>query len=136
MPAITLEPFVLKDVLLRSGTSDYEAHVSSVTFTPTPPSPAKFKGLTPTSNHNFVGFADWVVTLDFAQDWETADSLSIHLLENETEQEAWTFEPQRDGASFASTVTLTPGSIGGTVDEVATSSVSLACTKPVRTPAV
>lgn len=134
MAAIAVQPIVLNDVLLRAVNDDYEAHVSSVTFTPTAPV-VRWRGMTPTSNHVFGGVADWAVTIDFAQDWETANSLSIRLLENEAEKEEWTFEPKKGGASFESTVVLTPGGIGGAVDTVAASSVTLACTKPVRTPA-
>jgi hypothetical protein len=134
MPAIGIQPVVLNDVLLRIGANDYEAHVSQVTFTPTAPT-VRWRGMTPTSNHVFGGIADWTVSLDFAQDFETADSLALHLLDNEATKEAWTFEPKKGGSSFASTVVLTPGGIGGAVDTVAASSVTLGCTKPVRTPA-
>jgi hypothetical protein len=134
MPPIAVQPIVLNDVLLTIEGNDYEAHVSAVTFTPTSPT-VTWKGLTPTSQHSFAGAATWMVTLDFAQDWETADSLSIHLLENELEKVAATFEPKKGGASFASTIVLVPGGVGGGVDTVATSSVTLPASKPVRTPA-
>lgn len=134
MPAIAVQPIVLNDVLLRAGTNDYEAHVAQVTFTPTAPV-VRWRGMTPTSNHVFGGVADWTVTIDCAQDYETAESLSLHLLDNEMSKEAWTFEPKKGGSSFASTVVIAPGGIGGAVDEVAASSITMGCTKPVRTPA-
>lgn len=134
MAAIAVQPIVLNDVLIRCATDDYEAHVSQITFTPSS-SAVRWKGLTPTSDFSFAGRSEWTVSIDYAQDWETANSLSIRLHENEGNAEAWTFEPKKGGSSFASTVTLAPGAIGGAVDSVATSSVTLTCSRPVRTPA-
>jgi hypothetical protein len=136
MATIAVQPIVLTDVLLTVGTDTYEAHVSGVTFTPTSPT-VTWKGLTPTSVHTFGGTATWTVTLNYAQDWETANSLSIYLMENEGETVSMTFEPKSGGASFTANVILTPGGIGGDVDTVAVSSVTLGVSgKPVRTPAV
>lgn len=134
MAAISVVPIILNDVVIKNTSNEWQAHVSQVTFTPTS-SVVRWKGMTPASNHVFGTLAEWTVALDFAQDWETADSLSMYLLEHETERETWTFEPKADGASFASNVVLTPGGIGGQVDSVATSSATLACTKPVRSAA-
>lgn len=134
MPAIGVQPIILTDVLLTIGTNDYEAHVSSVMFTPNAPT-VNWKGLTPTSNHTFGGLATWTVTLNYAQDWETAQSLSIYLMDNEAQKVVMKFEPQNGGAGFTSNVVLTPGGIGGDVDTVATGSVTLGSSKPARIPA-
>jgi hypothetical protein len=135
MPVIAIDPIILTDVKLTLGTNDYEAHVSKVEFAPTA-SVVVWKGLTPTSTHSFPTRATWVCNLDFAQDWETVNSLSQYLFENEGDQVVATFEPVDGGAGFTANLLLTPGSIGGTVDQVPTSTVSLGVNgKPVLVPA-
>jgi hypothetical protein len=136
MPEITIDPIILNNVKLTLGTDDYEAHVSKVEFVPTS-AIVNWKGLTPTSVHSFPTRATWVCNLDLAQDWETADSLSQYLFENEGVEVAAVFEPVDGGAGFTATLIIVPGSIGGGVDAVPVSSVSLGVKgKPVLVPAV
>lgn len=132
MPQIDLQPYVMGNCLLRfkslvgsaTGTGDFEKHVSQVEFVPTAGN-VPFKGLTPTASYTFATNATWVCNLAFAQDWETTDSLSQYLFDNEGELVEVDFEPVLGGATVTATLTLAPGSIGGTVDGVAVSSVSL-----------
>lgn len=134
MAQIAISPFVLKNVLLTIGTDSYEKHVSQVEFSPSA-STQTWKGLGG-NTHTAQGLADWTVTLTYAQDWETANSLSQYLLANEGTNVSVTFEPVSGDAGFTSTVTLSPGSVGGQQGTFATSSVTLGCTKPVLVPAV
>lgn len=129
-PAVS--PIVLTDVLLTVGADNYQAHVSQVEFTPTS-SNVTWKGLTPAANFTFGTTATWTVTLAYAQDWETADSLSGYLFDNEGETVSVVFAPKNGGQAFEADVIITPGAIGGTVDTVAVATVTLGVKgKPTR----
>lgn len=125
-----VNPFIMRDCLFQVEADNYEAHVSKVQFDPTS-SIVGFKGLTPSSNVQFGTTATWVAGLDYAQDWNTAESLSEYLHEHEGESIDVTFQPVNGGRPITATLIVTPGSIGGAVDTVATASVSLGSTKPV-----
>ena len=129
MAQIAVNPFVLKNVLLTLGSDDYRKHVSSVEFVPTASS-VVFNGLG-NNTHTNVSTASWVANLSFAQDWETEDSLSRYLFENEGETVAALFEPVAGGSGFSANLVLTPGAIGGTVNATAIATVSLGSDKPV-----
>lgn len=124
MSTIAIQPFVLKDCAFKVAADNYEGHVSAVEFVPTANS-VQWKGLTPSSVFTDVSTATWVCNLALAQDWETANSLSRYLFEHEGDAIAVEFEPIAGGTAFSATVVITPGSIGGTVDAVGVSTVSL-----------
>lgn len=132
MATIAVKPLVLKDVTLTIGTDGYQKHVSGVTFTPSS-SQVTWQGLTPDSSFTDSGAATWTVGLNYVQDWETANSLSQYLFDNEGETVEMVFAP-RAGAgkkTFTANVSITPGAIGGEVNSYATTSVTLGCDKPV-----
>lgn len=124
MTQIAVKPIVLRDCLLRVATDDYEKHVSGVTITPTTGS-STWNGLDPDAAFTFPNATTWVAQLDYAQDWETEDSLSLFLFEHEGEEVTMLFEPTKGGLGWEIDVVIVPGSIGGTVNSVATSSVTL-----------
>lgn len=135
MASIDIAPIVLKNVLLTIGEDSYEKNVSGVEFVPSVTT-VNWKGLHPDAVHTDVSTATWVCNLSYAQDWETADSLSQYLLEHEGETVDATFEPVNGGAGFTAELVITPGSIGGQVDAVAVASVSLGVKgRPVLVPA-
>lgn len=135
MPQIAAKPFIMRDCLLTVAADSYENHVSAVEFVPSA-SIVNWKGLTPTAVHSFSTNATWVCNLSFAQDWATVDSLSRYLFENEGDEIVVVFEPVAGGPSVTATIFVTPGSIGGAVDSVAVSTVSLGVKgKPVLEPA-
>jgi len=73
-----------------------------------------------------IGTATWVADLTFAQDWNTADSLSAYLFENEGEEVTLTFEPINGvSGTWTATVIVAPGAVGGAVDSFAEATVSL-----------
>jgi hypothetical protein len=130
-----VNPFTLTDSVFQVAADNYEAHVSTVEFVPTS-SVVNWKGLKPSAVFSFGTTATWVCNLSYAQDWETASSLSQYLFENEGEEIAVTFEPVNGGAGFTATLIVAPGSIGGAVDTVGVASVSLGVKgKPVLVPA-
>lgn len=132
MVQIAVKPIVLRDVLLSVAADDYEKHVSGVTITPATGS-VTWNGLTPDSAFTFPTATTWSLMLDYAQDWETANSLSDYLFENEGEQVTMTFEPVKGGTGWEVDATIVPGSIGGQVNAVAVASVTLGVSgKPRR----
>ena len=124
MAQIEVQPIVLRNCLATIGTDSYEKHVSGVTFTPSS-STVNFNGLNPEAVFTFPTATTWTLTLAYAQDWETPDSLSAYLLEHEGEKVTMTFEPEAGGAGFTAEVFIAPGAIGGDVNSVATASVTL-----------
>ena len=124
MATISVSPIVLKDCTLTIASDDYEAHVSQVQFDPSNSS-VTWQGLTPTATHTDTSSSTWTCTLALAQDWETTNSLSRYLFENEGQTKSMTFEPKAGGASFTANVIIVPGSIGGTVNQFATATVTL-----------
>jgi hypothetical protein len=127
MATIAVNAFVLKDVLLSVESDNYEAHVSQVQFDPSS-SIQTWKGLTPTSVHTDSTTATWTGILAYAQDWENPASLARYLYEHEGEEVDVIFKPKSgSGPSFAVTIIVTPGSIGGTLDAFATASVTVGC---------
>ena len=130
MPASTIDvnPLVLKDVLLQFGEPDtaldFKKHVDQVSFNPTS-NQMTWTGLG-SNTHSDVTTATWVVALNYVQDWETPNSLSRYLYENEGEEVPVVFKPRSGtGPSFKGTVVITPGAIGGSVNAFATTSVTL-----------
>ncbi len=134
MATIAVEPFILRDVDLVIGTDNYEAHTSQVEFVPTT-SAVSWTGL---ANNTVTSqtTATWACTIALAQDWGTTNSLSQYLMDNEGDVVACTFTPATGQGSFAASITITPGAIGGTAGAFAVATVTLGSTKPVFTPAV
>ncbi|WP_067194167.1 hypothetical protein [Microbacterium sp. XT11] len=139
MPKIEVKPIVLRDCLLRatlpaSDSFDFEKHVSGVTLTPSTGS-TTWNGLDPDASFTFPNATTWAAQLDYAQDWETEDSLSMFLFEHEGETITLLFEPVKGGLGWQIDAVIVPGSIGGQVNAVATSSVTLGVNgRPVPVP--
>lgn len=134
MADIAVAPIVMKNVRLLVPTDNYAAHASSVTITPTAPT-FSWTGLAG-NTFNAAGTATWVCVVAYAQDWETADSLSQYLHDHEGEQITVTFEPVDGGAGWTVPLIVVPGAIGGAVNTVATATATMPCTaKPVLVPA-
>lgn len=138
MPAIPVQPFVLKDVTLSIEGDTYEAHVSEVTLTPTSSS-SSWQGLTPAASFTDSTVSTWTCTLAYAQDWSNPDSLSYKLHEEEGASWDVVFTPRKGSGqpSVTATVNVIPGTIGGAVNGWATASVTLGVSgKPKLVPAV
>lgn len=135
MVDIAVAPIVMKNVRLLVPTDNYAAHASSVTITPTAPT-FSWTGLA-LNTFNAAGTATWVCVVQYAQDWETPNSLSQYLHANEGETIPVTFEPVDGGAGWTVPLIVVPGAIGGAVNTVATATATMPCTaKPVLVPAV
>lgn len=124
MVVLTARPTVLKDVLLEIGTDDFRAFAESVTFTPSA-STITWTGLGG-NTHTDASVATWTLDLTYSQDWDSTNSLSRFLYENEGETVSVTFAPKSgSGPSFIGDVVITPGAIGGAVGVFLTTSVTL-----------
>lgn len=126
MTAVPVAPIVIKNATFMVGADDYAAHCSKVEFVPTP-SNASWKGMAPAGVFNGSGLSTWVANVDIAQDWTTPKSLARYLFAHEGETKTVTFQPEAGATAPSWTVELTivPPSIGGAVDAVATSSVTM-----------
>jgi hypothetical protein len=126
MAQIATAPIVLKDARFLVAADSYESAVSGVTFTPSA-STVTWKGLTPSSVFTGTSTATWTCELAYAQDWTTTNSLAQYLLANEGKTSGTV-------PTFTATIIITPGAIGGTVDAVATATVTLGVVgRPVLT---
>lgn len=136
MAQIAVAPFVIKNALIQVATDNYEKHVSSAAFTPQV-SPVTWQGFTPDSAFSDAGSPIWTLTLAYAQDWTTANSLAQYLLANAGQQKVIVFKPQ--GATtgtpiFTATCIIVPGPIGGDVNSVQVGSVTMGVIgAPVKT---
>lgn len=138
MATIAVNAFVLKDMLLTIEDDNYEAHVSSVTFTPSA-SVQRWQGGTPSASFTDVTTATWTADLEYAQDWSDPDSLSYRLHTEEAAEWPVVFKPKVGSGQPAveATLIVTPGSIGGAINGWATATVSLGVKgKPELVPAV
>lgn len=127
MPVIGIAPFVLKDCSFKVDADNYEKNVSQVEFQAST-STVEWKGLSPSAVFTDSGAPTWTCVISYAQDWETADSLSQYLMDHAGEKVSAIFGPQ-GGASgdtvFTADIIIQPGPIGGTVDSVAVGTVTL-----------
>lgn len=133
MPVIpTPGALLLRDCLVTIGTDSYQKQVSQVELAPTVTTQT-WQGMTPDATVSESTPSTWAVTISFAQDWEQPGSLCNYLLENEGDLVTMVFEPRAGGATFTvPNVSLTPGTIGGTVGSMAVASVTMGCGKPVK----
>ncbi len=130
------EPLFLADSIVTLGTDNYQAAISSAKFVANAPTKSTFKGLTPTAVYTRQGVADWDLVLTFVQDPDSETSLSNYLHDHEGEVVDAVFEPNNGESSWAATVTLAAGDVGGDVEQWGTSTVTMGSTKPSRTAAV
>lgn len=118
-------PFSMKNAVVQIDVDDYAAAVSAATITPSA-STVTWKGLKPASVFSDTGAPTWTLQLDYAQDWSDPDSLSRYLHDHTGQTKTVIITPvDGSGASFTLDVIITPGAIGGAVDQVATASVTL-----------
>lgn len=124
MAQITIEPFVMRNVDLTIGTDEYKSHVATVRLVPTTPT-VSWGGLDGTSGRTFPGVTTWVAEIGYAQDFATANSLARYLHEHEGETVPFVFKPVSGDPGASADVVIVPGAIGGDINTVATSTVTL-----------
>lgn len=136
MAIIEVQPLLMKEVELTLGTlgDDYRKHLAQVEFTPSS-STMSWTGLG-RNTHTAGAESTWTATLKYVQDWDSEDSLSRYLYENEGDTVPAVFRPRSGvGPTFEVDLVLTPGAIGGSVNTFAETSVTLGCDgKPTLVP--
>lgn len=128
MAQIAVAPYVKKDAVLTIGADTYEKHVSNVRLTPNTDL-VKWQGITPSASFADTTTPAWTLELELAQDWTTTNALAAYLLANSGTQKTVVYGPQGSTVGkpkFTFDVMITPGPIGGKVNEVQTSTVTLA----------
>lgn len=132
MTAIAVAPFVFKDALLQIAADNYEKHLSQAELRPdTKTETLTWTAITPAVKFSEAGTptTTWKLVLSYAQDWETPNSLSEYLRANAGQVKSITLQP-RAGAgqkTYTVDVTIAPGPIGGTANNVAVGTVTLEC---------
>lgn len=115
---------------LELNGNGYTAHASKAELAPT----ANNEVHTDISgtDHPLGGLSSWVLNIDLAQDWETAQSLSLFLFANDGQTAP--AELHVAGGTFAFDVLCSASAAGGQGKTAAKASVSLPATYPVFTP--
>ena len=125
MAAVAVKPIVLKDILFQVDADDYAAAVSQAQFDPAS-NTVTWQGGKPDATFTDTTPATWTLALTFAQDWESATSLSRYLFDHEGETIDVTLKPKASAApSFTAKVIIVPGSIGGQIGAYSTATVTL-----------
>lgn len=120
MAVISSKPFNFR-ATFTVGTDEYTAHVSKAEWAPSQPT-SSWTDLSGTV-YNFGGKSAWVLNLDGAQDWVTANALSAFLTTNDGEE--LDVELTVPGGTWAGKVIGAATTIGGTVNSPAVFSVAL-----------
>ena len=144
----TIKPLTLKDLDLIVGTYDagglpvftdgvnYKKHVDQVELAPSVQTGSWTGG--GMNTHTDVSPATWQATIRYAQDWDTADSLSEYLFDHEGDRVPIQFRPRTgSGSTFTINAIIAPGAVGGQLNQVGTPTTATLGVdgKPVRTPA-
>lgn len=124
MPKIAPQPIVLNDILLRIGTDEYEASVKKAQFDPTTPQ-LVWQGMTPGAIIPLTGEPTWKFTVDYPQDWATANALSAYLHAHRGTQVPVVLEPKAGGRPWTAAIVCEPGPIGGSLNTIAEGSVTM-----------
>lgn len=129
-------PFTMTNVTLSIGVDDYAKAVSEVTLTPTP-NTSRFVSVAPAGITQVGGTTEWAMTIAYAQDWKTANSLSAYLLANAGQTKSIKLTPQGTTVGdpvFTVDAVIVPGPIGGPANTTAVGSVTLQVIgQPVKT---
>lgn len=121
---VEVDPIYLDNSDLIIDTFDYAAAATKVECVPSIKS-ATFKGMKKTATFTSTSVEAWTLTIDFAQDFEAADSFSNMLFDNQGEIVTVEFAPRSGGKAWLVDVQLVPGGIGGSVGGHATTTIAL-----------
>lgn len=113
----------LKDCVFTVDGDDYEAALSQVVFTPRT-SRQSWQGLTPAAKYTDTAVEGWDCQTTSIQDWEDEDSFVNFCLANAGQTKTVTFRPRRGGRGFAATIVIAPPSIGGQINQWATTAIT------------
>lgn len=121
---VDVDPIYLDNAALIIGAFDYAAAASKIDCQPSIKS-ATFRGMKKTATYTSTSVESWTLSIDFAQDFETAESFSNMLFDHQGEKVTIEFAPVDGGQAWLIDVQLVPGGIGGSGGAHATTSISL-----------
>lgn len=121
---VDVDPIYLDNAALVIDTFDYAAAASKIECQPSIKS-ATFRGMKRTASFTSTSVESWTLSIDFAQDFETAESFSNMLFDNQGDVVTIDFAPIDGGKVWQVDVQLVPGGIGGAGGAHATTSISL-----------
>lgn len=126
MTAIVAKPYVFKNGSVKIDADNFESAVNSFALTPTVQT-LTFQSITPAGVFTDSSTPTWVAAIGYAQDWETAGSLSNYLLEHVGETKTLVFTPVAGtgNTTFTVDVIIAPGPIGGPGNTVQVGTVNL-----------
>lgn len=113
----------LKDCVFSVEDDNYEAALSQVVFAPQT-STQSWQGLTPAAKYTDTAVTGWTCQTTNIQDWDDPESLSNYFLANAGQVKTVTFRPQRGGVGFQADIIIAPPTIGGQVNNWATSQIT------------
>ena len=122
MPDIATAAFFPAGTILI-GTDGYKAAIESAVLTPTTPTEV-FRDIGGGIS-TVAGPPEWDLTLSFAQDLKTTNSLTQYLITNQGAKKTIVYTPLATGKSFTVTVLIIAGAVGGPANAIAKSSVKL-----------
>lgn len=121
---------LVHDIYLKVGTEVYAGVATSVAVPGI--EAVVWEGSTDTAIAADVPTGQRKINLEARQDWESAESLCKFLLDNEGEEAEITFSHRPGGTVyFKVTAILSAPDAGGKLNEFASFTKSLPCTKPV-----
>lgn len=123
MVAIAPVPILMNNAVLKVGADNYEKSVSTAKLTPVTPV-AKFKGISGDTVQS-AGKPAWTLTLTFAQDWLTVNSLSKYLNANAGTTKTIELTPSTGSTKATVTALIIDGDMGGDVDATTLATVVL-----------
>lgn len=127
MPPTTIvevDPIYLDNSTLIVNSKDYAAAATKIECTPNLTT-TTFRGMKKGAKFSNTSVESHTLAIDFAQDYEAADSFSNLCHENAGEIVEVEFAPKEGGQAWTVDVQLVPGGIGGGVGTHAVSSISL-----------
>ncbi len=132
---VEVEPIYLDNAALIISAFDYAAAASKIECQPSIKT-STFRGMKKTASYTNTQVESWALAIDFAQDFQTAESFSNMLFDRQGEKVTIEFAPIEGGQAWLIDVQLVPGGIGGAGGGHATTSISLgALGQPRRKPA-
>lgn len=121
---VEVDPIYLDNASLVIDGLDYAAAASKIECTPST-STATFRGMKKGATFTHTSVESWALGIDFAQDYDAANSFSNLCFEHQGEEVEVEFAPREGGQAWKVLVQLVPGGIGGQGAAHATSSISL-----------
>lgn len=119
------------------GAAEYQTQVTALSITPQPQG-VSIRGGAPDAHYEATVPGGWQIAIGVIQDWETLTSLCNFLLANEGQAATIVYKPviAGNGEFTVQVPSLVAPAIGGPVNQYNESTVTMGCSKPVKTPVI